>query len=601
MGFGEDHDGEFYLLDHTAGTIHRLVPNPRPAQKSGFPRRLSESGLFSSAAELVPAAGVVPYSINAEPWADHAVAERLVAVPNELSIRAADANWTFPPDSVLVKTMSLDMQHGNPASRRRVETQILHFDGSEWQPYTYRWNDEQTDALLVDAAGAEQTFEIIDPDAAGGIRKQTWRFSGRAECQRCHNNWSGPALAFNTPQLNRQHLYGGTSAPQLDTLAHIGLLRELPAADRRPQLADPSDMSAALDRRARAYLQANCAHCHRMHAGGSVLSKMHYDLPLEETDMVGARPTQGTFGIHAAQVIAPGDPFRSVLLYRMSKLGGGRMPHIGSTEVDRAGVQLISDWIRQMPKTASSDNPGDEVAAQLRRAERATLQRLHNTDEAAAEQIELVERLLSSTSGALLLLQSVDRQTLPSNAISLAIERATGHKDVSIRDLFERFLPPENRTQRLGSVVETEQLLALPGDVSRGREVFFATAGVQCKNCHRIQNEGQELGPELTKIGAKYDRARLLESILEPSKLIDPKYVTYLVETTDGRLLNGLLVKKDAREVVVKDAQNEMVRVAAEEIEKLVPQQRSLMPELLLRDMTAQQVADLLTFLSALK
>jgi putative heme-binding domain-containing protein len=146
-----------------------------------------------------------------------------------------------------------------------------------------------------------------------------------------------------------------------------------------------------------------------------------------------------------------------------------------------------------------------------------------------------------------------------------------------------------------------EQLLSLPGDTARGKQVFFNTAGVQCKNCHRVGQDGAEVGPDLTTIGAKYNRAQLLESILEPSKLIDPKYVTYPVETKDGRVLSGLLAGQDEKEVVLKDAQNKVLRLPASDVEQLVTQGQSLMPELLLRDMTAQQVADLLEYLGSLK
>jgi putative heme-binding domain-containing protein len=338
-----------------------------------------------------------------------------------------------------------------------------------------------------------------------------------------------------------------------------------------------------------------------MHAGGSVLSKMNYDLPLEATDMVGVRPTQGTFGIHAAQVIARGDPFRSVLLYRMSKVGQGRMPHIGSTDVDLEGVALIRDWIEHMPQGPSLDTAGTRLAAQLRAEESARVERLRAAEQLSSGQLELVERLLSSTSGALMLLRSIDNGALRRQTAALVIGKATEHDNVSVRDLFERFLPVEKRTKRLGSIVQPGQILSLPGDVTRGEHVVFNTAGVQCKNCHRIGKNGHDVGPELTTIGQKYSRAQLLESMLWPSKLIDPKYVTYLVETNDGRLLTGLLVKRDEQEVVLKDAQNKVIRISSGQIEHLVPQRLSLMPELLLRDMTAQQVADLLAYLSSLK
>jgi uncharacterized repeat protein (TIGR03806 family) len=606
VGFGEDNDGEMYFLDHVAGTIHQLVPNPQEDQSATFPRKLSETGLFASVTAQTPAAGVLSYSINAEPWADHAVAERFVAIPEQLSIpnffpaKAAGASATFPKDSVFVKTLSLDTKQGDPASRRRVETQLLHFDGTDWQTYSYQWNNEQTDAVLLAAAGADQTFDVVDPAAPGGKRQQTWRFSGRAECQRCHNKWSGSALGFIPVQLNRDHEYAGTLASQLDTLSHIQLIEPAPPTDNWPRLANPHDSSAELEAKARAYLHANCSACHRQHAGGAVLSAMHHDLPLEKTNMIGVRPTQGTFGIHAAQVIAPGDPFRSVLLFRMAKLGGGHMPHIGSTEIDLEGVELIYNWIRQLSPETAKETVGNDAAAKLRKEEAADLDRLRAT-KSAKDQTEVVNRLLSSTSGALLLSRSVDGRTLPPATIALAIDKATQHSDVSIRDLFERFLPAEKRIKRLGSVVRPEQILALSGDSDRGRRVFFENAAVACKNCHRIQKVGKEVGPELTTIGKKLTRAQLLESILEPSKLIDPKYVTYLAELEDGRLLTGLLVSKDENEVVLKDAQDKLLHIPPKQIEQLVPQRQSLMPDLLLRDMTAQQVADLLEYLSSLK
>lgn len=213
----------------------------------------------------------------------------------------------------------------------------------------------------------------------------------------------------------------------------------------------------------------------------------------------------------------------------------------------------------------------------------------------------MLDNLLSSTRGALMLLRSVDGKALPEAVAALAIEKGSRHGEVSVRDLFERFLPSDQRVQRLGSLVDRKQLLAIPGDTSMGEQVFFKTADVQCKSCHRIGGEGVELGPELTTIGKKYDRAQLLESILEPSKFIEPKYVTYLVETKDGQVLSGLLTERTDSEIVLKDAQNKTLRIPLSNVEQLVPQQQSLMPELLLRDMTPRQVADLLEYLGSLK
>ncbi|HEY0985098.1 PQQ-dependent sugar dehydrogenase [Schlesneria sp.] len=604
VGFGEDHSGEFYILDHTAGTIHRLVPNPQEDLSKSFPRSLKETGLFTSVKEGKVASGVVAYSINAESWADYATAERWIAIPDQLAVTTTTTPWTYPLNTVLVKTLSLELKSGDPSSRKAIETQLLHFDGIEWMPYTYQWNDEQTDATLVAAAGAERVFTIVDSKGAndseeGTTRQQTWRFAGRAECQRCHNRWSGPPLAFDIPQLNKADRDRSPSS-QLQTLAAIGILDRTIPSEGQPELANPYDVNAGLDSRARAYLQVNCAHCHRMHAGGAVLSQMHYDLTLDKTNMLGVRPTQGTFGIHGAQVIAPGNPYRSVLYYRMSKLGGGRMPYIGSSEPDRAGIQLIHDWIEQLSPDLAPDQTGHEAALKQKQDDSEAINRLRQSSTATRE-TALVDQLLSTTGGTLMLLNAFDRHELPRELTPLVIERGTMHPDASVRDLFERFVSPDQRVKRLGSVIEPRQILSLTGDVHRGRQLFFETASVNCKNCHRIEKMGKEIGPELTTIGKKHSREQLLESLMEPSKRIDPKYVTYLAETADGRLVTGLLISRDDREVVLKDAQDQEIRLPVADVEQLVPQQQSLMPDLLLRDMTAQQVADLLEYLGSLK
>ena len=139
-----------------------------------------------------------------------------------------------------------------------METQILHFDGNEWRPYTYRWNNEQTDAVLLDSTGGHHTFEIIDADAVSGMRSQTWRFSSRTECQRCHNVWAGPVLAFNTPQLNKEHNYGGLRASQLETFAHIKLIGDPVSMENRPKLVNPNDTFADNHQRARLFACQLC-------------------------------------------------------------------------------------------------------------------------------------------------------------------------------------------------------------------------------------------------------------------------------------------------------------------------------------------------------
>src|SRR2546430_10041362 len=86
-----------------------------------------------------------------------------------------------------------------------------------------------------------------------------------------------------------------------------------------------------------------------MHAGTTSDMELRADTPLEKMKIVGVRPVQGTFEIYNAHIVSPSEPYRSVLFYRMAKLGRGRMPHVGSEFVDERGLRLIYDWIASLP------------------------------------------------------------------------------------------------------------------------------------------------------------------------------------------------------------------------------------------------------------
>jgi putative heme-binding domain-containing protein len=611
ISFDTTADGELLILDHTGG-MFALERNPDAKANPDFPRRLSETGLFTSVQDHTVAPGVIPYSVSATMWSDGATSERFIAVPGVAKLGLYDktnvqvgyiaGQWDFPVDTVLVKTISLELEPGNPASARRLETQILHRHGDAWEAYDYLWNDEQTDAVLAEADGFDRPFTIRDMDAPGGERQQTWHFASRSECILCHTTRAGSIHAFHPEQLDRTHDYNGVLADQLGTLSHIGLF-EQPVPEEHPLLVDPSDEAADLDARARAYLHVNCAHCHRRGGGGSAAFDIRHEHTLKQANILEQRPTQGTFDIVGAEILTPGDPYRSVLYYRMAKLGRGHMPHFGATTIDERGLALLHDWIVQLP-LGKMDPRQDDRAARLRARQRDALAQLVSLPPAEAEsgtEEPLVDELLSSPSGALLLLRDIDTRRIAGDRRQRIIARALENGDAAVRDLFERFVPEEKRTRRLGTVVNAEELLKLKGDAERGRRLFFEATGVACRNCHKIGDVGQDVGPDLSTIARKNDRAKLLESMLEPSRQIDPKYIAHLVETVKGQVLVGQLVEQNDREMILRDAQNKRYTIPLEDVEFTATQRTSLMPELLLRDMTAAEVADLLEFLLTLK
>ena len=377
VAFGQDPAGEVYVVDHIGGQIHQLVPAPPPsADAPKFPRKLSETGLFSSTKDLTPAPGLIPYSVNSPLWSDGAIKQRYLALPDDSKIEynrmiypqpapAAPRGWKFPDGTVIVKTFLLEMETGNPESLRRLETRLLHhtrLPGTDetgtqfWSGYVYVWNDEQSDAHLLDAGGADLDLTIKDAAAPGGSRDQTWHFPSRAECIGCHTTPAKYVLGVNTLQMNKDHDYGGVIANQLSTLEHLGVFTEpLPwPPEHLPRLYDHRDEGVPLDVRARSYLQSNCAHCHMKWGGGNADFQVLFTLPPEEFGTIDVPPAHGDFDIPDAQLLAPGDPERSLIHYRMGKLGLGRMPHIASNVVDEQAVDLIHDWIKQLPSSTDS-------------------------------------------------------------------------------------------------------------------------------------------------------------------------------------------------------------------------------------------------------
>jgi uncharacterized repeat protein (TIGR03806 family) len=373
VAWGQDHGGDVYALDFIGGGIYRLVKSPPPSAKAPkFPDKLSETGLFESTRDLKPAKGLIPYSVAAELWSDGASKERYLAIPGNGKIEydaviypqpapGALPGWKFPDNTVLVKTFFLDVADGKAKGRRRLETRLLHahrYPGTEevgdavWNGYTYVWNEEQTDAELLDAKGLDRKYTVRDPKAPAGKREQVYHFPSRTECTMCHTVTAKYALGVNTQQMNKDHDYGGVMANQLATFEHIGLFNKpLPKKpEELPRLVDPHDKSQKLDLRARSYLHANCAHCHRKWGGGISDFQLLATLSLKETGIVNTRPGQGTFDLKDPRIVVPGEPERSLLLHRMRLLGLGRMPHIASNVVDAEAAELIEKWIKEMPR-----------------------------------------------------------------------------------------------------------------------------------------------------------------------------------------------------------------------------------------------------------
>lgn len=342
VSFGKAANGEVIFLDWPDGQhLHRLVENPVEDISGKFPRKLSETGFFSDLSSQKARAGVYEFQINGAMWHDGATARRWIGIPDKGTIIAKNGPFAEIPDNtVLAKTLSRD--------KRILETQILHYDGSVWQGYSYEWNEEQNDALLVPTEG--KTTDI---------NGKPWTFHSRTDCTRCHNTGSDYRLSFHPGQLNHDG--------QLERFFDLGLVNDVfvKKAGKQPA-AEVTNVGAPLDLRARTWLSANCAHCHRKRGGGSVTMKLNLEAVPGEMDAFDYPPEKGGFGLTDPQIIAPGDPYRSVLYYRSVTPGIGHMPMIGARTVDPNGEKILHDWIRSLKESPTPEPTLESVEGALR-------------------------------------------------------------------------------------------------------------------------------------------------------------------------------------------------------------------------------------------
>src|SRR5258707_7483847 len=106
-----------------------------------------------------------------------------------------------------------------------------------------------------------------------------------------------------------------------------------------------------------------------------------------------------------------------------------------------------------------------------------------------------------------------------------------------MRSLGERPTPGSKRTAD-----EWRKLVAAGnGDPAAGERVFFHAKGLGCYKCHRVDNRGSGVGPDLSTIGRATSREKLIESILEPSKEIAPAYTAWRITTRDGKDRVGMI------------------------------------------------------------
>ena len=210
---------------------------------------------------------------------------------------------------------------------------------------------------------------------------------------------------------------------------------------------------------------------------------------------------------------------------------------------------------------------------------------------------DAADALLSSPQRIALLLAAVSSQMVRRSELGRDHKQTLlKHPNQTIRDRSQQLLGGEVNSDRAQVVQQYRGVLELNGDVDRGFTVFKK----KCSTCHRIRETGYRVAPELTSVQNK-SAADLLIAILDPNREAQPNFNTYTVVTENGRIFNGIIAAETATSITLKRAEAREDVVLRNTIEELAATGVSLMPEGLEKDLSPQDLADVIALIQSIK
>lgn len=344
--FGEDADGHMLAVD-TKGALHALV-RPTTAAPT-FPTTVSSTGCIADMSTRAPAPSLVPFEVRAPLWSDGAKKHRFISLPGKQTIGFTKTGaWQFPVGTMFMKEFLLDDDDDPKTPDPIMETRFLvKRSEADWEGYSYMWDRARKDAFLLE--GSEIGSYPMQPGAtdSSGASVHRHTFPDRTQCLLCHNPASGRALGLQTGRMNTDHDYDGFVENQLQAMSYAGFFsKALPAKpDALPRFPQPSDTKAPLEGRARAWLYANCSHCHRPGGPTPVALDFRFETKLADTKACGLMPRFAIAQIPGAKIIDPGSSAHSELFFRLSSRDQNQMPPIATLINDPVGVDVLQTWI----------------------------------------------------------------------------------------------------------------------------------------------------------------------------------------------------------------------------------------------------------------
>ncbi|HRI79014.1 MAG TPA: SO2930 family diheme c-type cytochrome [Cyclobacteriaceae bacterium] len=314
--------------------------------------KLSEYGFFKGPLkDLSPVDDVIPYALNSALFSDYAFKKRFIKIPAaQKASYSPDEVFDFPEGTVLIKNFYYPADFRKPDDAIRIlETRLLIKKSGLWETLPYVWNDAQTDAFLTVGG---KNIEIAWTHFDGTHKEINYSVPNLNQCKGCHlKNDAVVPVGPTARQLNRDYVYSHGKQNQLTFWNESEKLEGMPAMNEISRLANYEDERESTNGRARAWLEVNCAHCHRSdgpakNSGLFLLASTSDPARLG----VGKAPVAAGKGSGGRLYsIVPGDPDASILQFRIESTDPGiMMPEAGRKMVHAEGVKLIRQWISEM-------------------------------------------------------------------------------------------------------------------------------------------------------------------------------------------------------------------------------------------------------------
>jgi uncharacterized repeat protein (TIGR03806 family) len=317
-------------------------------------KKLSDYGFFKgTVTELDPNEGVLPYEPAASLFTDYAYKSRFIWMPNGSTAKInADEEGTmeFPENTILIKNFYYPLDFSQPEGTKRIiETRLMVKQNGSWEAYPYIWKDDQTDAEYK-VVGAERTVHWKRED--GQMQVINYLVPNKNQCKSCHNsNEEMVPIGVKAKHLNHSIAFSDGESNQLVKWASEGMLDGFEHPETYPKMVDYLDNQEPLELRAKAYLDINCAHCHRAEGPAST-SGLFLTYEEKEPLKLGIFKTPVAAGFGAGNfkyAIFPGKADESIITFRMeTNIVGAAMPEIGRVTAHREGLDLIKNWINGM-------------------------------------------------------------------------------------------------------------------------------------------------------------------------------------------------------------------------------------------------------------